>query len=433
MSTTQKHTPNVPSGEARELRGLEIAATRKLQRKGDLWLVPSSTGLGTYVVDPTVYGPATCTCPDYELRQTACKHVYAVEYTIRRETTDKDGTVTTETLTYRQEWSSYNAAQTNEKARVAYLLRDLCAVVDNPVQSRGRPRLPLGDSIFCATMKVYGGMSARRTASDLRDFAANGLIDKAPHYNSVINALENPDITPFLKALIEESAAPLAALESDFAADSSGFSTSVYARWFNAKYGREMAYNFWMKAHVMVGTRTNIITGVEVTDNRVHDSRVLPTLLEGSAKRFTMKRVSADKGYLSDSNVQAIGTHGAEPFIAPKVNTTFSPPPDASRKKSDLWNKMLGYYQYRKDDFLRHYHKRSNVETTFHMIKSKFGSRIRSKTETAMVNEVLCKVLCHNLCVLVQSAYELGIEAKFWRPAAQKISSLPTNPALGPG
>ncbi len=48
------------------------------------------------------------------------------------------------------------------------------------------------------------------------------------------------------------------------------------------------------------------------------------------------------------------------------------------------------------------------------MIKAKFGSRIRSKTETAQVNEVLCKILCHNLCVIVQSIYELGIEAKFW-------------------
>jgi hypothetical protein len=40
-------------------------------------------------------------------------------------------------------------------------------------------------------------------------------------------------------------------------------------------------------------------------------------------------------------------------------------------------------------------------ETVFHMIKSKFGSRIRSMSDTAQVNEVLCKILCHNLCVLV--------------------------------
>jgi len=114
-------------------------------------------------------------------------------------------------------------------------------------------------------------MSARRATSDLREFAERGLIDKAPHYNSVINALENPDLTPFLRALIEESSALLAAVETDFAADSSGFSTNVYARWFNAKYGREMSYNFWLKAHVMVGTRTNIVTSVEVTDHRVND------------------------------------------------------------------------------------------------------------------------------------------------------------------
>jgi hypothetical protein len=46
---------------------------------------------------------------------------------------------------------------------------------------------------------------------------------------------------------------------------------------------------------------------------------------------------------------------------------------------------------------------------------TKFGDSVRSKTDTAMVNEALCKVLCHNVCCLIQSARELGIEAKFWR------------------
>jgi hypothetical protein len=38
---------------------------------------------------------------------------------------------------------------------------------------------------------------------------------------------------------------------------------------------------------------------------------------------------------------------------------------------------------------------------------------MRSKTETAQMNELLCKVLCHNICVLIQSMYELGIEPQF--------------------
>jgi hypothetical protein len=48
------------------------------------------------------------------------------------------------------------------------------------------------------------------------------------------------------------------------------------------------------------------------------------------------------------------------------------------------------------------------------MIKAKFGGNLRSKTFTAQANEALCKVLAHNLCCLIQSAYELGTEATFW-------------------
>lgn len=39
---------------------------------------------------------------------------------------------------------------------------------------------------------------------------------------------------------------------------------------------------------------------------------------------------------------------------------------------------------------------------------------VRSKTDTAMTNEVLCKILCHNICCLIQAMYELGIEPTFW-------------------
>lgn len=75
---------------------------------------------------------------------------------------------------------------------------------------------------------------------------------------------------------------------------------------------------------------------------------------------------------------------------------------------------MYHFYALHRAEFLQHYHKRSNVETTFHMIKSKFGQRLRSRTLTAQINEALCKVLCHNLCVVIQSVHELNIEPEFF-------------------
>src|SRR5262249_54861530 len=71
---------------------------------------------------------------------------------------------------------------------------------------------------------------------------------------------------------------------------------------------------------------------------------------------------------------------------------------------------MYYFYAYNEEWFKKHYHNRSNVEPTFSMMKQKFGSRLMSKKGVAQVNEVLCKVLCHNICVVIQSMYELGIE-----------------------
>ena len=47
------------------------------------------------------------------------------------------------------------------------------------------------------------------------------------------------------------------------------------------------------------------------------------------------------------------------------------------------------------------------------MIKAKFGEHLRSKSMVARTNEVLCKVLAHNLCCVIQSMYELGIDVDF--------------------
>ena len=53
------------------------------------------------------------------------------------------------------------------------------------------------------------------------------------------------------------------------------------------------------------------------------------------------------------------------------------------------------------------------MESAFSMLKAKFGDHVRGKSEWSQVNEVLAKVLCHNICVLIRATHELGIEPNF--------------------
>ncbi len=380
----------------------------------------SQTGDGTeYKVDNTDPDWPTCTCPDFELRRIHCKHIYAVEYTIERErktttTTKKtnDGKVTTTTVTetvklrYKQVWKAYNSAQMNEKARFLELLHALCSNVDEPIQTRGRTRLPMSDMLFATVFKIYKSVSSRQFMTDLKDAYARRYISKFPCYNSVNGYLEKEELTPYLQWLIVQSALPLKSVETDFAVDSSGFSASQYDRWYDEKYGKEASKREWVKAHVMCGVKTNVVTSAEISGAHGADHNYFAPLVNETAKRFNVQEVSADKAYSSFANMRLVDNKGAVPYIDFKSNST-------DKGKCEIWNRMFHYYNLNRADFMAHYHKRSNVETTFSMIKAKFGGFVRAKLPVAQTNEVLCKILCHNICCLIQSTYELGIEPAF--------------------
>ena len=322
--------------------------------------------------------------------------------------TETVATVATERPTYPQAWSAYNAAQTNEKEKFQVLLADLCSGIEMPrVVRAGRPSLPLSDVVFACAFKVYSTVSGRRFATDLREAQAKGFIAKAPHYNSIFNYLENPDMTPLLREMITTSSLPLRAVETDFAIDSSGFMTTRFARWFDVKYGKDKEQREWVKCHLCCGVKTNIVTAVEIADMHASDVKQLAPLVNQTAKHFTISEVSADKAYGGNISTDAITKVGGTPFIAFRGNATGG--------VGGTYEKMFHYFMYKREDFLSRYHKRSNVESTFSMMKRKFGDSLRSKTDVAMVNETLCKILCHNLVVLIHEMYELGIEPVFFK------------------
>jgi transposase len=408
--------------DMRELKGLEIAARCQIAFVGGFWQVPSQSGSGKYRV---TLNPASCTCEDFTLRQQPCKHVHAARLTCERDHGGKPPAIDTDVVpkkpTYAQVWPAYNEAQAHEKERFEVLLHDLCMGIPEPSREGKTGRRPhlLRDAVFAMVSKVYSTFSSRRSSTDLRESHAKGFTTVEVPGAKVTAFHESPAFTPILRELIAVSARPLRAVETEFAIDSSGFSSSKFERWFDHKYGVTRQKCVWIKVHVSVGVQTNIVTAVRILDKDAADCPQFVPLLEETAATFKIGEFSGDKAYASLENFEAVAGFGGAGFFAFKTNATGG--------VGGMFEQMFHYFQFRRDDFLKHYHKRSNVESTFSSVKRKFGDSVRSKTDTAMVNEVLCKFLAHNICCVIQEQAELGIEPVFWgeKPAPPMPSVLP--------
>ncbi len=392
----------------RKIKGMEIANSKTLTLTPKGWIVPSQSGHGSYLVYKD-NGKNACTCPDYELRGCTCKHQYAIDFFVQKSTNVDGSTTITKAVkvTYPQDWAAYTKAQTSEIVFFDKLLADLCGGIAEPIQTFGRPKVSMKEGVYCCIEKVYSQLSSRRASSLFGKAQDRGDIGKAPCYNMVNIMLNKEDLTPVLNRLLAVSALPLKAVEKTYATDSSGFRTSQFNQYAVEKYGTKKHHQ-WIKAHILVGTKTNTIAAARITEENGADCpQFKPLVMEAHSNGFQIEELVADMGYLSRENYETAESIGAKAYIPYKCNST------ARAGGCAVWKRMYHYFQLHHEEFLQHYHKRSNVETTFDMVKMKFGDKLKSKKFVAQKNELLCKLIAHNIVVLIHEMFELGIAPEF--------------------
>jgi transposase len=390
------------------MRGIEIAEKGGLEQTKHGWIVPAQGGSGAYFVQRK-QGRYVCTCPDCQTRNVTCKHSYAVMFTISKQTS-KDGTTTvteTKRVTYKQDWKAYNKAQTSEISLFDQLLKDLVENVEEPAEKAGRPRKSLRDDLFCSIQKVYSQLSQRRAYTLYKNAKEREQINNTPHFNRIGRILNREEITPILHQLLTVSALPLKSVETTFCPDSTGFRTTQFNEYCKEKHGTKKQHH-WVKAHVLVGAKTNVIASARITPENGADSpQFAPMVTEAYEGGFSIKEIPADKAYLSRDNYDLANSIGATAYIPFKEVST------GKSRGSMTWKRMYHYFQLNRDEFLQHYHQRSNVESTMNMVKAKFGDKLKSKNHEAQENELLCKLIAHNIVVLIHEMHELRVTPHF--------------------
>lgn len=412
---------------AAELRESDPDGIQRLSP--NCWLVRSSKGSGSYRV--TYDSPKSawaCECADFLDWRDPCKHIFRVylEWFPGAAPPTSTPPEAKDRKTYRQEWSTYNAAQQEEIRLFDQLLRALVDTVDDPMPAsggRGRPRIPFGDLLFCSIQKVYSQLSCRRGRGLHFVAREKGLLKRAPGFVSSSRLLNRVDVTHVLEALVTRSALPLSVLEDNFAVDSTGLQTTDFGAWREARHG-EKRVRHWMKAHALVGVKTHVVARVVVTEKDGADYPQFDYLLKSARDNgFVPEEVYADKAYTGRSNYRLAEDMGFELFAPFKSNSNVR---KSSRNKSgrfpdrgssQIWKKAFLYFQLHRDEFERHYHKRSNVEAVFSALKRKLGEQVRSKNPVAQQNEVLAKIIAYNLTVLIHEIYEHGVVPDFLAPS----------------
>lgn len=394
--------------QIRKQKGIEIAQRKKITNHAGIWLVPSqSNPKQVYKVQLSLNG-STCTCQDYQKRAIRCKHIFAVDVTITKQIDEKGNTIitTTKRIRYPQRWHEYTEAQNNEGRLFKTLLKELVENIPERPYTFGRPSVSIKTSLFCAIDKVYCMQSSRRAHSRYEDAETKEQIDKAPNYNHINKSLNKPEMTPILRDLLYITAMPLKSIETKFAPDSTGFRTSRFSDYCEKKHNTKREHK-WIKAHLMTGTKTNIITDAVVAEQESADCPQLEPMLETRVEMgFEPEQVSADKAYSSRDNMECINRVGAVPYIPFGSNAT------GKAKGSVMWKKAFHFFQLNQEEFLMGYHDRSNIESTVMAVKSKMGDSVKSRNFVAQVDEVYCKLIAYNITVLISAMYELKIEPK---------------------
>lgn len=316
----------------------------------------------------------------------------------------------------------YAAAQTNEKAAFLALLSELARTIPNPEQTRGRPRASSSDVLFAMVYKCYSGVSSRRFTFDLKDAQSKGYIEFPIHYNSLTRAMSDPSLTPLLKSLIEGVAASFAHVETNFAMDATGFRIPRIYQWYDAKYGKRNRRE-WLKCHAMVGVKSHIIASVQITKRNIMDHTCGPELTRNTKGQFQVKSVAADSAYstvFTREQLESQGVYGAIPFK--KNNNPFN------HTRESTWSRMYHLFALNAPDWQEQVNRQNQAESTFSMIKRKFGEKVYSKSDDGQINEILCKVLCHNLCVVIYWLYQFGVSL----PESSGDALPPLTPNLKP-
>jgi hypothetical protein len=179
------------------------------------------------------------------------------------------------------------------------------------------------------------------------------------------------------------------------AADSTGIKVTNRGQWMQDKWDVKNKKGY-LKIHVAVDVKTKEILALEVTDEKVHDSKLTKNLVEdvlNNNHNIKIKSFIGDGAYDSNENFKYLKEKRIQPIIKVKRNSIISSKNSKVRNR-EVRFQTKDYHKWRKK---RKYGQRWMAETAFYSIKRMFGEYTSAIRFQNMVKEMTIKISLYNL------------------------------------
>jgi len=296
------------------------------------------------------------------------------------------------------DWPSYNRSLVRRgEILIAYDFLNLWWDVEidemNEKKEGRKYRYPDSFILVIGYIRVYFHLPYRQTEGIIKATAKN--LPNHPSYSQINRRINNLDI---------DSSRSSSELDDDnddiiIAVDSTGIKVTNRGPWIFDKWGdvRKQKKGY-LKIHVAVNIKTREIRALEVTDEKVHDGKVMRKLVKHvldnhDGKKMKIKSVLSDGAYDSNNNFRFLNDKRIKPAIKVKRNSIISPRSNKMRNR-EVIQQTKDFLKWKKK---KRYGQRWIAETAFSSTKRMFGEHVSASKFQNMVKEMMMKVSLYNL------------------------------------
>lgn len=254
----------------------------------------------------------------------------------------------------------------------------------------------------------FPNLSVRRARSLLLLFRKIGLISvDISCFKTLCNYRAEPLLLNILDNLIEESSKPLSVIENDFATDSTGIKTKLFSSWYSLRCNKRIRKRDHLTDHISIGVKSKIVTALNVEVEKGKDNVIFQEHVDKTATNFKINEWSGDGMYWAKKNCSKISEKGGKPYF--KCKSSWNGKQDGHPS----WKLMNKEAIENPEDYDKHYHKRSNVESANMSKKMLHGEKVYSRLTSARINEETLRWINYNINVLNRAMHEWNIVPKF--------------------